>query len=178
MPRLPPPTTESPPGCARARPAGFRLAEFRRLSGEIIGILSKSPGIRAEFRAFFRRRVRRKKLLLRGKCVRAHQSADWWARTRADRAASLHCPRLRRGQGTLLALKWRRAISGQTSSRPFQARPFIPVFLRTWRSIRRPPPRLMSSAMGQLHHMLSSTPVMLMSQATGTSTTSWRAMLI
>ena len=39
------PQTESPSGRAQARPTGFRLAEFRRLSGEIIGILSKKPGI-------------------------------------------------------------------------------------------------------------------------------------
>ena len=109
------PQTESPSGRAQARPTGFRLAEFRRLSGEIIGILSKSPGIRAEFRAFFRRRVRRKKLLLRGKCVRARRSADRRARTRAVRAASPHRPAAPRPGGRPpLALKGRRGLSGQT----------------------------------------------------------------
>ena len=69
----------------------------------------------AEFRAFFRRRVRRKKLLLRGKCVRARRSADRRARTRAVRAASPHRPAASRPGGRPpLALKGRRGLSGQT----------------------------------------------------------------
>ena len=113
------PQTESPSGRAQARPTGFRFEEFRALRRETNWHHIQIARNSAEFRAFFRRRVRRKKLLWRGKCVRARRSADRRARTRAVRAASPHRPAAPRPGGRPpLALKGRRGLSGQTRPDP------------------------------------------------------------
>ena len=129
------PQTESPSGRAQARPTGFRFEEFRALRRETNWHHIQIARNSAEFRAFFRRRVRRKKLLLRGKCVRARRSADRRARTRAVRAASPHRPAAPRPGGRpLLALKRPRAVLGQ-----------IPAYFLFF--LKSPPPSPASSPM-------------------------------
>ena len=97
------------------------LVEFRALRREKIGILSESPGIRAEFRAFSGGVYAGKNLLARQVCSSPPVLRPAGSDARR-RAASLHCPRLGRGQGTLMPEKAVEAFFGSfyLSSRKYE----------------------------------------------------------
>ena len=124
---LPQPGLQSPPGREKsARPNARTPDQKPRLSfaasaAKKIGILSESPGIRAEFRAFSGGVYAGKNLLARQVCSSPPVLRPAGSDARR-RAASLHCPRLGRGQGTLMPEKAVEAFFGSfyLSSRKYE----------------------------------------------------------
>ena len=111
------PQTESPSGRAKRAPRAFASKNFAPSGAKQIGIISKSPGIRAEFRAF-RASFARPKTPLAERTCNKDQSADW-SLLCAERSAGPHRPAAERPGGRPpLALKGRRGLSGQTRPDP------------------------------------------------------------
>ena len=108
------PLNRKPTAARHSAQPGLSLRlNFAPSGAKQIGIISKSPGIRAEFRAF-RASFARPKTPLAERTCKKDQSADW-SLLCAERSAGPHRPAAPRPGGRPpLALKGRRGLSGQT----------------------------------------------------------------